>query len=210
MELKLGSMRTSLSPVFIIIILFFLPSHYLRAQGGRIPVPAENGMVVSGHYLASEVGKEILQKGGNSVDASVATTFALSVCLPSAGNIGGGGFMVYYGSDGEKTTFNFREKAPLAATEKMYLDENGEIKDNSNHDGILAVGVPGTVAGLYLAHQEKGKLLWQELLKPAILLAEEGIPVSHDMIGFLKWLKENKGRTSFNCQGFSEEWPGNL
>lgn len=172
------------------IILFF--NLQLTAQGGRIPVPAKNGMVASSHYLASEVGKDILVQGGTAVDASIATAFALAVSLPSAGNIGGGGFLVYQGSNGESTSFNFREKAPLAATRDMYLDEDGNIKDNSNHEGLLSVGVPGTVAGLYQAHQEHGKLKWSKLVQPAIDIAEKGFPVSPPLAGFSNWVFENK------------------
>jgi gamma-glutamyltranspeptidase/glutathione hydrolase len=124
------------------------------------------------------VGVEILRKGGNAVDAAIATAFAMAVTWPSAGNIGGGGFLVYHGADGTTTTFDFREKAPLAATKTMYLDENGEVRDNSNHDGILAVGVPGTVAGLELAHQRLGSMEWAELLQPAIDIARNGMPIS--------------------------------
>jgi gamma-glutamyltranspeptidase/glutathione hydrolase len=98
--------------------------------------------------------------------------------LPSAGNIGGGGFLVYHGVDGEATTFDFREKAPLAATADMYLDEAGNIRDNANHEGILAVGVPGPVAGLELAHGRYGRLEWAELVAPAVRLARDGIPIT--------------------------------
>ncbi len=174
-----------------LLCCFFLFSN-LQAQSGRIPVKGKNGMVVSSHYLASEVGKDILKKGGNAVDAAVATAFALSVALPSAGNIGGGGFLVYYGADGEKTTFNFREKAPLKATPEMYLDENNHIKDHSNHDGILAVGVPGTVAGLYQAHQKQGNLSWEQLVQPAIDLAENGFEIGEDLADFSDWVYENR------------------
>ena len=153
--------------------------------------PSRGGMVVSSHYLASEAGSEILQKGGNAVDAAVATAFALAVTLPSAGNIGGGGFLVYHGADGEVTTFNFREKAPLAATERMYLNENGEVRDNSNHVGLLAVGVPGTVAGMWMAHQRLGRLPWEALVEPAIRLAEDGMPSTWAMQG---WLESLPGR----------------
>jgi gamma-glutamyltranspeptidase/glutathione hydrolase len=114
----------------------------------------KNGMVVSDHYLSSEVGIAILKKGGNAIDATVATALSLAVTHPEAGNIGGGGFIVFMKSDGEATTFDFREKAPLAASPTMFLDENGAIRDNSNHVGLLSVGVPGTVAGLYQAHQK--------------------------------------------------------
>jgi len=144
----------------------------------RYPVRGKNGVVASSSQLASEVGVDIMKKGGNAIDAAVATAFAMAVTWPSAGNIGGGGFLVYYGVDGESTSFDFRERAPLAATETMYLDKNGNVRDNSNHDGILAVGVPGTVAGLALAHSRFGSLPWAELLQPAIELARDGMPIS--------------------------------
>lgn len=148
---------------------------------GRTPVYARNGIVSSASRLASEVGVEILRQGGNAVDAAVATAFALAVTWPSAGNIGGGGFMVYHGVDGHATTFDFREKAPLAATETMYLGLDGQVMNNSNHIGFLAVGVPGTVAGMYKAHQSLGKLPWAELVEPAVRLARDGIPVTYEL-----------------------------
>ena len=151
----------------------------LYADGGRTPVYARNGMVSTASRPASEVGVEILRKGGNAVDAAVATAFALAVTWPTAGNIGGGGFLVYYGADGHATTFDFREKAPLAATETMYLGLDGEVADNANHDGYLSVGVPGTVAGLYKAHQRLGQLPWGELVAPAVALARDGIPITY-------------------------------
>ncbi|TXD77903.1 gamma-glutamyltransferase [Algoriphagus ratkowskyi] len=139
---------------------------------------AENGMVVSDHVIASQVGVDILKKGGNAIDAAIATAFALEVTHPEAGNIGGGGFIVFLKANGEVTTFDFREKAPLAASPTMFLGENGKIKDNSNHKGLLAVGVPGTVAGLYQAHQKYGKLPWADLVKPSVELAENGFMMS--------------------------------
>lgn len=160
------------------------------AQSGRIPVAADSGMVVSSHYLASAAGMEVLRSGGNAVDAAVATAFALAVTLPSAGNIGGGGFLVYHGADGLVTSFNFREKAPLAATMDMFLGSDGQIKDNSNHEGPLAVGVPGTVAGLVLAHERLGSLPWARLVQPAVTLAEDGFPSTRDMAGFLRRLSQ--------------------
>jgi gamma-glutamyltranspeptidase/glutathione hydrolase len=170
------------------LLILALPG--LQAQSGRTPAPARNGMVVSSHYLASEAGREVLRKGGNAVDAAVATAFALAVTLPSAGNIGGGGFLVYHGADGKATTFNFREKAPLAANARMYLDENGNIRDNSNHEGPLAVGVPGTVAGLWMAHQRLGSKPWTELLQAAVDLAEKGFPSTWDMQGYLQQVQK--------------------
>jgi gamma-glutamyltranspeptidase/glutathione hydrolase len=156
----------------------FLFGAIADAATSRHPARGNNGVVASSSRIASEVGIEILKKGGNAVDAAVATAFAMAVTWPTAGNIGGGGFLVYHGADGEATTFDFREKAPLAATKTMYLDEDGNVRENSNHDGILAVGVPGTVAGLELAHQRLGSLEWAVLLQPAIDLARDGMPIS--------------------------------
>ncbi len=171
---------------FLLLLTALIIPFYSNAQSGRTPAVGRNGMVVSSHYLASEAGKEALRKGGNAVDAAVATAFALAVTLPSAGNIGGGGFLVYYGADGKTTTFNFREKAPSAASATMYLDENGAIRNNSNHEGPLSVGIPGTVAGLWMAHQRMGSLPWAELVQPAIDLAEKGFPSTWDMQGYLQ------------------------
>ena len=173
--------------VFTAFILF---AGSVSGQAGRIPVAADSGMVVSSHYLASQVGMEVLRNGGNSVDAAIATAFALAVTLPSAGNIGGGGFLVYHGADGYVTSFNFREKAPLAATATMFLGPDGKIKDNSNHEGPLSVGVPGTVAGLWLAHQRLGSAEWSTLVEPAVQLAAEGIPSTRAMQGFLGHLAQ--------------------
>ena len=105
----------------------------------------------------------------------------MAVTWPSAGNIGGGGFLVYHGDDGHATTFDFREKAPLAASESMYLGVDGRIINNSNHIGMLAIGVPGTVAGLYKAHQELGSLPWEDLVAPAVALARDGIPINYSL-----------------------------
>ena len=163
--------RTYYNLIFILAFLFL-------ANPANSQTFGQNGMVVSDHYLASEVGVEILKKGGNAIDAAVATAFALAVTHPEAGNIGGGGFIVFHKENGEVTTFDFREKAPLAASPTMFLDENGEIKDNSNHRGLLSVGVPGTVAGLYQAHQKYGKLSWSELVKPSVELAKKGFTMS--------------------------------
>ena len=107
----------------------------------------KNGMVVSSNRLSSTVGTDILKKGGNAVDAAVATAFSLAVTLPSAGNIGGGGFLVFMNNKGETTTIDFREKAPLAATQDMYLDENGNVIYSRRRNELKAVGVTGTVAG---------------------------------------------------------------
>ena len=161
------------------------------SEGGRTPLRVKNGIVTSASRLASDAGVSALKQGGNAVDAAITTAFALAVTLPSAGNIGGGGFMVYHGEDGHATTFDFREKAPLAANERMYLGLDGNVIDNSNHIGMLAIGVPGTVAGLWKAHQELGSLPWADLVAPAVKLAREGIPLSYSLYsGFAR----SKGR----------------
>ena len=161
------------------------------SEGGRTPLRVKNGIVTSASRLASDAGVSALKQGGNAVDAAITTAFALAVTWPSAGNIGGGGFLVYHGEDGHATTFDFREKAPLAANERMYLGLDGNVIDNSNHIGMLAIGVPGTVAGLWKAHQELGSLPWADLVAPAVKLAREGIPMSYSLYsGFAR----SKGR----------------
>lgn len=179
---------------FLFTLLFIICTTHTNifAQQGRIPARADSAMVVTSHYLASQVGNDILAQGGNAIDATVATAFALAVTLPSAGNIGGGGFIVYQGNKGDQTAFNFREKAPMAAHSNMFLDEEGKIKDNSNHEGFLSVGVPGTVAGLFKAHQKMGTMPWSQLVSPAIELAEGGFPSTFYMSWFLEWVKNNK------------------
>jgi gamma-glutamyltranspeptidase/glutathione hydrolase len=141
------------------------------------PVRAQAAMVASATELSSRIGDEVLREGGNAVDAAIATGFALAVTYPQAGNIGGGGFMVIRFPDGEATTIDFREKAPLAAHPEMFLDSAGSYSSAIHHDSHLAVGVPGTVAGLELAHQKYGKLPWARLVEPAVRLAEEGFPM---------------------------------
>ncbi|MEX0610227.1 MAG: gamma-glutamyltransferase [Balneolaceae bacterium] len=137
----------------------------------------EKAMVVTADKFASEVGKGILQKGGNAVDAAVAVQFALAVTLPRAGNIGGGGFMVVHLANGETAALDFREKAPQRATRDMYL-RNGEFDRNLSWEGILAVGVPGTVDGMITALERYGRLPLDVVIQPAIDLAKNGYPLS--------------------------------
>jgi gamma-glutamyltranspeptidase / glutathione hydrolase len=138
----------------------------------------KKGMIVTAHPLATKVGVEILKKGGNAVDAAIAVQFALAVVYPQAGNIGGGGFMVYRGKNGEVSTLDFREKAPAKATERMYLDKDSNvIKDLSVYGG-LACGVPGSVDGMWEAHKKYGTLKWADLLQPAIDFAGKGYQIT--------------------------------
>ena len=138
------------------------------------PVAAENGMVVSAQHLATEVGVNVLKRGGNAVDAAVAVGYALAVVYPAAGNLGGGGFMTIQLADGRKTFLDFREKAPLAATANMYLDKDGQVVKGLSTYGHLAVAVPGSVSGMEYAREKYGTRQRRELLAPAIALAEKG------------------------------------
>src|SRR5947199_2819611 len=148
------------------------------------PVAARHGMVVAQESRAARIGVEVLQKGGNAVDAAVATGFALAVTYPRAGNIGGGGYMVIHLAAGNiDTTIDYRETAPAAITRDVFLDERGEADPRKSRDSALAIGVPGTVAGLALAHAKYGSGLFSlaQLIQPAIALAREGFPVEDDI-----------------------------
>ena len=163
------------------------------------PVVAEHGMVASQEALATLVGVDILRAGGNAVDAAVAVAFALAVTLPRAGNIGGGGFMmVHQAETGETSAIDYREEAPEAATEDMFLDDAGEADPVKSRFSGLGVGVPGTVRGMALAHARfgSGKLSWADLIAPAIALARDGFPVSDDLASSLasNWTKVHLGR----------------
>lgn len=139
----------------------------------------KKAMVVSAHPLASEAGMAMLRKGGNAVDAAVATTFAISVVEPFSAGIGGGGFLLLHQpKTGEIKALDFRERAPLKATKNMYLDAQGKVRPNASVNGYLAAGTPGTVGGLYEVHHRYGKLSWQQVLQPAIALAKDGFILS--------------------------------
>ncbi|MBK9107628.1 MAG: gamma-glutamyltransferase [Saprospiraceae bacterium] len=158
---------------------------------------AEHGMVVSSNSLASQIGVDILKRGGNAIDASVATAFALAVIHPEAGNIGGGGFLVFMNDKGAVSTIDFREKAPLASNSKMFIDRDGKVMKDEHHNSIRAVGVPGTVAGLYLAHSKYGRLPWKELLQPAINLAKNGIAMSWGLYKAAKQIVKSRASIPF-------------
>ena len=159
---------------FCISILIFI-SNFTIAQKGLI---ADKAMVVSAREEASKIGVAILKKGGNAFDAMVATELALAVAYPYAGNIGGGGFMVYRKANGETGTLDYREKAPLSATKNMFLDKVGNIIPDKSTDSPLAIGVPGTIAGVFAVHEKLGSLPMSEIMKPVIELAEKGVIVT--------------------------------
>jgi len=166
-------------PLFLIPVLLFgvssCQNDYEPSYRGLIK---EKGMVVSAHPFASEIGNQILLKGGNAMDAACAVEFALAVCFPAAGNIGGGGFWIVRDSGGIVSALDYREKAPGAASRNMFLDETGEVINGKSTRTILASGVPGTVAGMVSGHEKFGVLKWSEVIQPAIDLASIGFPVS--------------------------------
>ncbi|MBN4053264.1 gamma-glutamyltransferase [Haliea sp. AH-315-K21] len=162
---------------FLLILLF--PASLVLAEFQR----AENGMVSSRSDIASEVGKNILEQGGNAIDAAVAVGFALAVVYPSAGNIGGGGFMVIRTADGQVYTQDAREKAPLTASRDMFLDSDGELDRQLSRSSLQATGVPGSVAGLLDALERFGTMSREQVLAPAIQLAETGIVLNEDIAG---------------------------
>ncbi len=167
----------------IFIVLLLLLSLQACKTDKKITKPktgvmADSAMVVSARKEASEIGLNILKKGGNAFDAMIATDLALTVAYPFAGNIGGGGFMVYRSKDGKTGALDYREKAPLAATKNMYLDSLGNIIPDLSTLGAKAVGVPGTIAGLFAVHEKMGTLPFSELIQPAIDLAHNGVVVT--------------------------------
>jgi len=152
---------------------------------GSVPVRAQKGMVTSQNEMASRIGADVIKEGGTAVDAAVATAFALAVVHPTAGNIGGGGFLVYRPAKGDAVAYDFREMAPAKASPTMFL-KDGKYSAELHHNSYLAVGVPGTVAGLHMAWKDQGKLPWKRLVDPAIALARDGFMVSEALARSLK------------------------
>ena len=178
----------------------------IRYADVRHPVRDREGMVVSADIAASEIGARVLADGGTAVDAAVAVGFALAVVRPRAGNIGGGGFMlVYSAADGETKAIDYREVAPVGATHDMFLDTDGNVDVRRARFSHLSAGVPGTVAGLHLAHSKYGKLPWKRLLAPAIALARNGIKVSYDMSRALQRTRDRFSRDISSLEYFFKE-----
>ena len=178
-------MQTFFKNLIYFAIIYFTFSVYSYPQTAD-PVRAQNGMVVSASELASKVGLQILKKGGNAVDAAVATGFALAVTHPSAGNIGGGGYMIIHLKDGRNVAIDYREKAPLSASRNMYLDSSGNIIEGMSVDGATSSGVPGSVAGLLTALEKYGTMKLEEVIQPAINLAEDGFPLDYSLARSIK------------------------
>lgn len=165
-------------------------------------IEADNGVVVSAHPQGSRAGVSILQKGGNAIDAAVATEFALAVCYPEAGNIGGGGFMLIRTADGKTDVIDYREKAPSGASTDMYLDESGKVTEGLSTNTRLSSGVPGTVDGMLNAHAKYGILPFKDVIQPAIDLAENGFIVTRKQADDLNnsrqtFIERNRFRTAF-------------
>lgn len=193
----------------LLLFLFFVPVSCVQKRLGiNNNIIYRNGMVVCAYPDAAQVGLDILKKGGNAVDAAVAVQFALAVTLPEAGNIGGGGFMVYRSKTGESNTLDFREKGPAGANVNMYLDSAGNVIPNMSLYTHKASGVPGSVDGMVQAHSKYGKLKWADLVQPAIDLARNGFKITKHLATDLnhtsgQFKKLNPGKTYLMKEG---EW----
>src|SRR5580693_3962052 len=176
--MPLTCMRSPHKSLILLLVALLALGAAPFARASVRPVHAEHAIVVSVHELASRVGVEIMQAGGNAVDAAVGTGFALAVVHPPAGNIGGGGFMLIRMADGTTHFLDYREKAPAAATRDMYLDARGNVIAGASEIGYKSIGVPGSVAGMVYAEQKYGKLTLQQVMAPAIRLAREGYALS--------------------------------
>jgi gamma-glutamyltranspeptidase/glutathione hydrolase len=178
----------------------------IRYEDTAHPQFGEAGMVSSQNGLSSAVGAEILAQGGNAVDAAIAVGFSLAVTLPRAGNLGGGGFMlIHHAETGKDIAIDYRERAPLGASRDMYLDDDGNIDKSKLPFSHLSAGVPGSVSGLFRAHQEFGSLPWRKLVEPAMRQAREGVTVSYDLATLLKARKDRLCRNEAACSYFYKE-----
>ena len=170
----------------LLMFSVFVDTSIFNSQSLIHPEVNRNGMVVTQHYLATDVGAKILEDGGNAYDASIAVAFALAVVLPRAGNIGGGGFMVMYDKEAnENFSIDYREMAPRLASKDMFLNDDGSVNKKRAREGILSIGVPGTVYGMWEVHKKFGSISWKKLIEPAIKLAEEGFIMSPFMVDAL-------------------------
>jgi gamma-glutamyltranspeptidase/glutathione hydrolase len=189
------NVRSALAALLALVLFVAVPA-------GAQVVRARDGMVVSQNTLASTVGADVLREGGTAVDAAVATAFALAVTHPTAGNIGGGGFLLFRPAAGQPDAYDFREMAPAKATPTMFL-QDGKYSSALHHDSYLSVGVPGTVAGLHLAWKEHGKLPWKRLLTPAIALARDGFVVTDGLARSLRGVLPSMKRYPASLAQFS-------
>ncbi|MDP6370922.1 MAG: gamma-glutamyltransferase [Vicinamibacterales bacterium] len=187
---------------FVVVLL--AAAAVALVQAGNQPIRARNGMVVSQNAIASQVGIDALEDGGTAIDAAVATAFALAVTHPTAGNIGGGGFLVHREASGDAIAYDFRELAPAGASATMWFEDD-EYSFQRHHMSHLSVGVPGTVAGLYLAWEEHGTLPWRRLVDPAIALARDGFPVTHALAASLERAVQRMSQHPASVAQFSKD-----
>jgi len=174
---------------FLFLGLFFCSCNVFQKSNSNLH--HNNCAIVTGHPEATKIGAEILKKGGNAIDASLATQLALAVCFPRAGNLGGGGFMIYRNCQGTTYSLDFREKAPILSTKDMYLNEQNEIIDSLSTYGHMAIAVPGTVDGIFEAHEKFGSLTIEEIFNPAIELAETGFCITENQAKLFNYYKED-------------------
>src|SRR5262245_49010935 len=189
--------------VLTVLSGLFVLALSLTIGASSVPIRAQKGMVASQNEIASRIGADVIAAGGTAVDAAVATAFALAVTHPTAGNIGGGGFIVYRPASGAAVTYDFREKAPAKASPTMWM-KDGQYSNELHHNSHLAVGVPGTVAGLHLAWKEQGKLPWKRLVDPAIALARDGFPVSEALSRSLKGVQRTMQKYPASVAAFTK------
>jgi gamma-glutamyltranspeptidase / glutathione hydrolase len=192
-------MRTRLAAVVLAVSATLAPPVAAQQQ----PARASDGMVVSQNEVASRAGAQVLRDGGTAVDAAVATAFVLAVTHPTAGNIGGGGFIVFRPVSGPPEAYDFREVAPARATPTMFL-EDGKYSADRHHNSYASVGVPGTVAGLHLAWKEHGKLPWKRIVEPAIALARDGFPITEGLSRSLRSVLESMAAHPASVAQFSK------
>ena len=179
-------------------------SAFVAVRGSSVPDRAREGMVVSQNAVASKVGADVLGEGGSAVDAAVATAFALAVTHPTAGNIGGGGFILYRPASGEPVAYDFREIAPATSSPTMFM-RDGKYDSDLHHNSHISVGVPGTVAGLHMAWREQGRLPWRRLVEPAVALARDGFAVTFGLSRSLENILPDMQKYPASLAQFSKE-----
>ena len=189
--------------ITLVLIVAVLASGEMLTASTK-PVTSRHGMVVAAEPLATAVGLQVLRDGGAAIDAAVATAFAMAVTYPQAGNLGGGGFIIFRPAAGSSVAYDFRETAPAASSPSMFL-VGGVYDGDRHHNSHIAVGVPGTVAGLYLAWSDHGRLPWQRLVAPAIDLARNGFLVSHDFAASLAAVLPQMAPYEASLQQFSDD-----
>ncbi|TDX12726.1 gamma-glutamyltransferase [Flavobacterium sp. S87F.05.LMB.W.Kidney.N] len=194
--------------ITLLIALIYISSNAQQVNTAPTGLVVTKAMVVSAREEASKIGSDIMKKGGNAFDAMVGTELALAVAFPFAGNIGGGGFMVYRKANGEVGSLDYREKAPLAATKDMFLDSQGNVIKGKSTETALAIGVPGTIAGVFAVHKKYGTMPISKILEPVIALAERGVVVTKKQEKSLRDYHESiikiNGETSLLSGNFKE------